>query len=245
MSKLLGLAGHREAKWLTIEEFDKRQSHRNFVDQVLVDNIVFEYNHPHVRKRLQECTEIGELLDVLKLHLSWEKVNNLFAEEEFVNFKNEKLPLHEWSGKFQDKFLTLVVNKRVTNEKSMRVLEFVMYHLKELIQMQVVSMSLKGSTPCSVNPVQRMYIYTNIIEPMDMNNTAVKLLKLINTRGAAFKTTQEEFTQPMYLPVEKGKISMIEVLIADETGDPVPFQTGTVVLTLHFRKAQRLFRRLR
>jgi hypothetical protein len=40
----------------------------------------------------------------------------------------------------------------------------------------------------------------------------------------------------MYHTVQKGKISMIDVLIADESGDPVSFQIGTVILTLHFRK---------
>jgi hypothetical protein len=105
---------------------------------------------------------------------------------------------------------------------------------------EAVPRRIKGVTPCQMNPVQRMYIYTNIIEPVDMNDGTKQLLKMVNTRGEPWKTTHEVFTHPMYLPVRKGgKIGMIHVLICDATGTPVSFQSGTVVLTLHFRKIKK------
>jgi hypothetical protein len=110
--------------------------------------------------------------------------------------------------------------------------------------MQIPS-TIKGVTPGMINPVQRMFIYTNIIEPVDVNDTYARLLKLVNTRGEPFKTTQEEYSHPTYFALQKGKLSMIEVFIADETGEPVSFQSGTVVLTLHFRKVLHLFQKQR
>lgn len=118
-----------------------------------------------------------------------------------------------------------------------------MDNLEILAKEPPIPSALRGVIPCTLNPVQRMYIYCNILEPIGMNEKAVKLLKLVNTQGTGFKTVQEDFAHPIYLPVQKGKITMIEVLIADESGDRVPFQVGTAVLTLHFRRVARRFGR--
>jgi hypothetical protein len=120
-----------------------------------------------------------------------------------------------------------------------RSFKFLMTLMKKLYSTEGLPKVISATTPGVLNPVQRMFVYLNIIDPMDVNDRFVKLLKLVNTKGESFKTTQEEFLNPMYHRVQKGKISMIDVLIADEAGDPVSFQIGTVVLTLHFRKASK------
>ena len=117
-----------------------------------------------------------------------------------------------------------------------RSFKYLMVLMKALLKGGGLPKIINATTPGVLNPVQRMFIYVNIIDPIDLNDQFVRLLKLVNTRGESFKTTQEDILHPMYHPVQKGKISMIEVLIADENGDPVSFQIGTVVLTLHFRK---------
>jgi hypothetical protein len=120
-----------------------------------------------------------------------------------------------------------------------RSFRYLMKLMKKLYSQEHLSKVINAKTPGVLNPVERMFVYMNIIDPIDFNDTFVKLLKLVNTSGESFKTTQEDFLNPMYHPVQKGKISMIDVLIANESGDPVSFQIGTVVLTLHFRKVLR------
>jgi hypothetical protein len=117
-----------------------------------------------------------------------------------------------------------------------RSIHYLMTLMKKLYSKESLPKVINASTPGVLNPVQRMFVYVNIIDPIDVNDRFVRLLKLVNTAGESFKTTQEDFLQPMYHTVQKGKISMIDVLIADESGDPVSFQIGTVILTLHFRK---------
>lgn len=96
-----------------------------------------------------------------------------------------------------------------------------------------------ATMPAILNTIPRMYIYLNIIEPVEVNNEKVKVLKILNTRGKSFETTQEEYSNPMYLPVIKGVHTELEVLIGDDQGEQIPFQSGTLILTLHFRKAAR------
>lgn len=115
---------------------------------------------------------------------------------------------------------------------------WVIFHLVKLMNLKKPPTDIHAVIPGNLNPVERMFIYTNIIEPVDMNNKPVRLLKMVNTSGKAFSTTQQDFLQPLYLPVKKGRIMRIEVLIMNDQGEPVPFQIGTVMLTLHFRRRE-------
>ena len=86
-------------------------------------------------------------------------------------------------------------------------------------------------------PVQQLYIRTNIVQPIDVNDHTENLLKIVNVTGEPGYPTAAIFTPPTYHPLVKGgKISSIRVYITSNTGDLVPFEKGTVMLTLHFRK---------
>lgn len=134
---------------------------------------------------------------------------------------------------------SMLMSQRTLLASYRRSFKYMMRLMKSLYRSGGLPKTLRASTPGVLNPVQRMFVYANIIDPIDVNNQFVRLLKLVNTRGESFKTTQEDFLHPMYHPVQKGKISLLDILIADENGDPVSFQIGTVVLTLHFRKVSR------
>lgn len=215
MMKLLGLAGHKYAKIWSVEEYEWRQEHRDLIDKLFKKNVVFPLHD--LREQIYRCESESDLLKVIQPYISWDEVNKILGKQESHKFGGKSLG----NGLFEE----------------------LMHHLKCLVNEPFIPSVLRGVIPCSLNPVQRMYIYCNIIEPIGMNDKAVRLLKLVNTQGSAFKTVQEEFPHPMYLRVQKGKISLIEVLIADESGDPIPFQIGTSVLTLHFRRAGRYWRR--
>lgn len=216
MMKLLGLSGHKYAKLLTIEEFDRRQRHRELIDKIVRKDVLFPMSELH--GKILECKTGTELSEILKPYIVWQELNDVSNEQFLEVRKNSESYSGAW---WIDRLMT---------------------DLKILAEEPYIPSALRGVIPCSLNPVQRMYIYCNIVEPIGINEKAVRLLKLVNTQGSSYKTVQEDYPYPMYLPVQKGKISMIEVLIADESGDPVPFQIGTSVLTLHFRRAIRRYR---
>jgi hypothetical protein len=45
------------------------------------------------------------------------------------------------------------------------------------------------------------------------------------------------FDPPRYIPVQKKHFDSILVYIRTDTGEPVPFEGGKVVASLHFRRA--------
>jgi hypothetical protein len=108
------------------------------------------------------------------------------------------------------------------------------YSFRQLYQVEDVPPKLLMSeyVPRMV-PMQQMFIYTNIIQPIDVNDETENLLKIVDVQGG--RVNQE--SPVMYQMVEKGrKITMIHVYIKNEFGKRVPFQTGTLFMRLHFRK---------
>lgn len=82
------------------------------------------------------------------------------------------------------------------------------------------------------------YVYTNIIEHQLVGDTMAPLLRVVPIRGDKSDTNRsEEFRHVFYFPTINSRSDQIEILIRRDNGEPVSFQTGKVVITLHFKKA--------
>ena len=81
-----------------------------------------------------------------------------------------------------------------------------------------------------------LYIYTNIIGNELVGDTYAPLLRSIPCGLKFGESMNNVFISPYYKKIEKTNISEIEILILDQTGKPVQFEYGAVVLVLHFRK---------
>jgi hypothetical protein len=65
-----------------------------------------------------------------------------------------------------------------------------------------------------MSPVLQLHIYSNIVQPVDVNDSTARLMKIVNIRGVQGSMTEEVLTHPTYQPVEKTrKISMIHIYI--------------------------------
>jgi hypothetical protein len=62
-------------------------------------------------------------------------------------------------------------------------------------------------------------------------------MRAINIDGKYGDVIQRAFDMPMYLPVQKKQFDTIEVNIMTDTGQPVPFEYGKSLVTLHFRRS--------
>lgn len=222
--RLLGLLGHEQAENMSMEAFERRQNYRNIVSSIC--NIPVENFDPILIESVKVCESLEqfEILMSPYINEAYGNIRQEVDDDDDVAESVDAVVEEEGVIQFKDKNKT-------------KVLRVLMDSLKALLNEKQWEETIIGVTPGELNPVQRMYIYSNIIQPVDMNDRTVKLLKLVNTRGSTYKTTQEEFTLPTYHSLQKGKISLITVFIATENGEAVSFQSGTVVLTLHFRKA--------
>ena len=81
-----------------------------------------------------------------------------------------------------------------------------------------------------------IYVYCDIVEPQIVGDTSAQLLKSIPAEGRFGDIIAKTFTNIQYVPIRTKSFEAVEVLLRNDTGDPVPFERGKVVITLHFRK---------
>ena len=81
-----------------------------------------------------------------------------------------------------------------------------------------------------------LYVYTNIIEPRFVGDAEAPLLRIVPIEGKSGQTLLKTYENVHYLSILQKSFSSIEVYIRKDTGEPVPFELGKVVITLHFRE---------
>ena len=84
--------------------------------------------------------------------------------------------------------------------------------------------------------VSTIYVYCDIVQPQIVGDTSAQLLKSIPAKGKFGDIIAKTFTNIQYVPIRMKSFEAVEVLLRNDTGDPVPFERGKVVITLHFRK---------
>lgn len=84
------------------------------------------------------------------------------------------------------------------------------------------------------------YVYSDITEPRVVGDRLVPLLRTVPITGKHGESVVKYFQNIDYVPVMKKSFDTIEIDIRDDTGKPVPFEYGKLVVTLHFRKKRLL-----
>ncbi len=83
-----------------------------------------------------------------------------------------------------------------------------------------------------------LYVYSDVIHPRIVGDAMAPLLRNVPLEGDPGKNRiiHHNYTTVHYFPVKKNYIEQIEMDIRLGTGIEVPFDRGTVIVTLHFRK---------
>ena len=81
-----------------------------------------------------------------------------------------------------------------------------------------------------------IYLYCPLVEPRMVGDARVSLLRIIPIKGKQGKTLIKEFQPLHYVPLQQRQFQEIEIMLRDDTGKPIPFERGKVVVTLHFRR---------
>jgi hypothetical protein len=71
-----------------------------------------------------------------------------------------------------------------------------------------------------------------------VGDSQVPLLRIVDASGAPGAVLCKSFDQLRYTPVQQRHFDSITLDIRDAFGEPILFETGTLVVTLHFRKAE-------
>ncbi|MED5363039.1 MAG: chromo domain-containing protein, partial [Bacteroidota bacterium] len=86
-----------------------------------------------------------------------------------------------------------------------------------------------------------LYVYCDIAEAQLVGDTEVPLLRIVPTEGQHGDMVTKTFQNLQYLSIAKKRIDTIEVNIKTDTGEKVPFESGKLITTLHFRRSNSLY----
>jgi len=77
-----------------------------------------------------------------------------------------------------------------------------------------------------------MCYYSDIVEPKLVGNNFAQLLRILNTNIKEYGASNVHiFENPHYVPVQRKQFDQIIIDLRDSTGNPLPFQYGSVCKT--------------
>jgi len=80
-----------------------------------------------------------------------------------------------------------------------------------------------------------LFVYTNIISPVIVCDSVVRLLKIVPFEGEFGQVVTKAYDKLQYVPLRSGQFDTVEINISTDTGKNVQFDFGKIVVTLHFR----------
>lgn len=85
-----------------------------------------------------------------------------------------------------------------------------------------------------------LYVYTDIIENQRVGDVSAPLLRIVPTNPKkAGQVISHSYQMPHYMPVKTNYIDTMRIDIRSDFGEKVPFQSGKVVVKLHFRSTRK------
>ena len=87
-----------------------------------------------------------------------------------------------------------------------------------------------------LNGTVMIYFYCDIVQPQVVGDTNAKLIKSVPQQGKMGEVLAKTFTNIQYVTVQTKSFEDIEIVLRDDTGKPVPFERGNVLVTLHFKQ---------
>ena len=76
----------------------------------------------------------------------------------------------------------------------------------------------------------------SLVEPQVVGDDKVSLLKVVKHSGEFGENVNISFPNLQYVPVSVKSFETIEIDIKDDTQKKVPFQSGEVIVMLHYER---------
>ena len=103
---------------------------------------------------------------------------------------------------------------------------------------QIISKTTKGDGQVDLEyGFHDLFVYCDLIQSQYVGDALVPLLRIVPV-GEDGQRVSKSFVRSQYAPVSRKQFETIEVNMKRDTGESVPFEFGSVLLTLHFRQSQ-------
>jgi hypothetical protein len=86
--------------------------------------------------------------------------------------------------------------------------------------------------------IHSLYVYCDILEEVTIGDSKAPLLRIVDTAGNQGEMIYKTFHDPRYVPLQRKSFDSIEIDIRDGYGEPMAFESGQLIVTLHFRLAK-------
>ena len=83
---------------------------------------------------------------------------------------------------------------------------------------------------------EAVYVYTDLIEHRVVGDVLAPLLRVIPVSKTDGDMVHRVFTKPHYAPLLRTRFDSIEILLSADTGEPLVFEGGKTIVTLHIRR---------
>ena len=97
--------------------------------------------------------------------------------------------------------------------------------------------------PEQLNSINAFYIYSDIVDYQFIGDTFAPILRVIpiSNKQVYGEYVCESYTTPHYVPVKRSNIDTIEIDIKTDSGEAIQFNSGKLLIKLHFRPQQNGF----
>lgn len=104
------------------------------------------------------------------------------------------------------------------------------------------SQTIRGNKISDIDSgVNAIYIYCDLLECVPVGDTQAPLLRFLDVQGQHGGNIHRYFDRPRYIPLQKKHFDSVEIDIRDDIGQHIPFETGKLIVTLHFRRAKNAY----
>jgi hypothetical protein len=179
----------------------------------------------------------------LKTHetikLTWTIDQNI---NEIIDYLNKTLHKKSFAHFFSYNSQTYIISVFIPNDFA---IEFVGSTHKELgFKFKIIEASPRNnlfhaSTPIPpiANKLSSIFVYTDIIDHQFVGDSFAPLLRTISVPNSLRygDNINHNNIQPHYVPVCKANFDNIEIDLRSDTGEPIQFASGKVIVKLHFR----------
>ena len=100
-------------------------------------------------------------------------------------------------------------------------------------------LTVKGDLSCNLQTaIHALYVYCDLLQFTHVGNIRAPLLRVVDSGGAAGDVVTRYYERPRYIPIQKKSFDTVQIIIRDDLGEKILFESGKVLLILHFRRIQ-------
>ena len=84
--------------------------------------------------------------------------------------------------------------------------------------------------------VKGIFVYSDLVQSRPVGDAVVPLLRTLPPVDKSKETTHYLFEKPHYMPLARFNFDTVELLLTSDKGEPISFENGHTIATLHFRR---------